>query len=95
MAKAQKGDFEPGHWPFQRRHDDQDSGADRCIGQSRALSAYARHRFDTVGVAPLIEGVEFGAFLADKAFDSNGIIADLDDRGAVVATELREPIVGG
>lgn len=29
------------------------------------------HRFDTVGVAPLIDGVEFGALLADKAFDSN------------------------
>jgi hypothetical protein len=28
------------------------------------------HRFDTVGVAPLIAGVEFGALLADKAFDS-------------------------
>lgn len=32
------------------------------------------HRFDTVGVAPLIEGVEFGALLADKAFDSNDIM---------------------
>ena len=28
-------------------------------------------RFDTVGVAPLIEGLEFGALIADKAFDSN------------------------
>jgi len=42
------------------------------------------HRFDTVGVAPLIAGVEFGALLADKAFDSNAIIADLDQRGAKV-----------
>lgn len=42
------------------------------------------HRFDTVGVAPLIDGVEFGALLADKAFDSNAIIADLDERGAKV-----------
>jgi len=42
------------------------------------------HRFDTVGVAPLIAGVEFGALLADKAFDSNVIIADLDQRGAKV-----------
>ena len=41
-------------------------------------------RFETVGVAPLIEGVEFGALLADKAFDSNAIIADLDERGAKV-----------
>ena len=27
-------------------------------------------RFDTIGVAPLIEGIEFGALIADKAFDS-------------------------
>jgi transposase len=40
------------------------------------------HRFDTVGVAPLIDGVAFGALIADMAFDSNTIIADLDQRGA-------------
>ena len=42
------------------------------------------HRFDTLGVAPLIQGIEFGALLGDKAFDSNAIIADLDERGAKV-----------
>jgi transposase len=41
-------------------------------------------RFDTVGVPPLIEGIDFGALIADKAFDSNRIIADLDERGAKV-----------
>ena len=41
-------------------------------------------RFDTVGIAPLLAGIEFGALLADKAFDSNAIIADLDQRGAKV-----------
>lgn len=40
------------------------------------------NRFDSVGVAPLIEGVEFGALLADKAFDNNDIIADLNEREA-------------
>ena len=42
------------------------------------------HRFDTVGVAPLIQNLEFGALLGDRAFDSNAIIADLDRRGAKV-----------
>jgi transposase len=42
------------------------------------------HRFDTVGVAPLIEGVSFRALIADKAFDSNAIIADLNARGAKI-----------
>ena len=41
-------------------------------------------RFDTIGVPPLIEGVEFGALIADKAFDSNDIIADLNQRGAKI-----------
>jgi transposase len=42
------------------------------------------HRFDTVGVAPLISGIEFGGLIADQAFDSNAIIAELDERGAKV-----------
>jgi transposase len=41
-------------------------------------------RFDTVGVAPLIKDVEFGGLIADKAFDANWIIADLNERGAKV-----------
>jgi transposase len=42
------------------------------------------HRFDTVGVAPLISGIEFGGLIADEAFDSNAIVAELDERGAKV-----------
>src|SRR6266700_73652 len=41
-------------------------------------------RFDTIGVPPLIAGIEFGAPIADKAFDSNDIIADLNQRGAKI-----------
>ena len=39
-------------------------------------------RHDTVGVAPLIEGVEFDALLGDKAFDADWIIEEIDERGA-------------
>ena len=42
------------------------------------------NRFDSIGVAPLIDGVAFGAFIADKAFDSNAIVADLNERGAKI-----------
>ena len=42
------------------------------------------HRFDTVGVPPLLAGISFGALIADKAFDSNSIIADLNERGAKI-----------
>jgi transposase len=41
-------------------------------------------RFDAVDVPPLIEGLSFAALIADKAFDSNAIIAELDARGAKV-----------
>ena len=40
------------------------------------------HRYDTIGVPPLLEGIDFAALIADKAFDSNAIIADLNTRGA-------------
>jgi transposase len=42
------------------------------------------HRFDTIGVPPLVHGLRFDALIADKAFDSNAIIADLNERGAKV-----------
>jgi transposase len=38
---------------------------------------------DLVGVKPLIQGVEFGMFLGDKAFDADWLRSELDDRGAV------------
>ena len=42
------------------------------------------NRFDTVGVPPLIKGIKFDAMLADKAFDSDWIIADMNERGAAI-----------
>jgi transposase len=42
------------------------------------------HRFDTVGVAPLIEDIDFGGLIADKAFDSDWILENLNERGAKV-----------
>lgn len=41
-------------------------------------------RFDTVGVPPLLDGIDFDGLIADKAFDSNSIIADLHERGAKI-----------
>jgi transposase len=46
-------------------------------------------RYDTVGVAPLIEGVQFDNLIADKAFDSNWIIAELNNRGAGIVISQR------
>jgi transposase len=55
-----------------------------ALGNLVRFTLLAGHRFDTVGVAPLIDGVEFGGLIADKAFDSDTIIAELNERGAKV-----------
>jgi transposase len=39
-------------------------------------------RHDTIGVAPLIEDIEFAALLADKAFDVDWLRENLNERGA-------------
>ena len=46
-------------------------------------------RYDTIGVAPLISDLEFGALLADKAFDANWIIDELNERGAKIVISQR------
>jgi len=47
------------------------------------------NRYDTVGVAPLINGMSFDALLADKAFDSNWIIDEMNERGATICISQR------
>ena len=56
----------------------------------------AGQRHDSKGVAPLIEGLTFGAFLGDKAFDSDKLRAELHERGAAAVIppkrNRKEPI---
>ena len=47
------------------------------------------NRYDTIGVAPLIKGISFDALLADKAFDCNWIIKDMNERGAKIVISQR------
>jgi transposase len=42
----------------------------------------AGQRHDSQGVAPLIAGLTFGAFLGDKAFDNDTLRAELHERSA-------------
>ena len=77
-VRAQKGDAEPGDRPLQGRHDDQNTRADRRARQSGSLRPAARPPFRYV------DGIAFGGLIADKAFDSNAIIADLNERGAKI-----------
>ena len=46
-------------------------------------------RHDTVGVPPLINGVDFDAFIADKVFDADWIIKELNQRGAKIVISQR------
>ena len=47
------------------------------------------NRYDTIGVAPLLKGITFDAILADKAFDANWIIDDMNERGAQIVISQR------
>jgi transposase len=47
------------------------------------------NRYDTVGVGPLIEGISFDALIADKAFDANWIIKEMNERGAQIVISQR------
>ena len=40
-------------------------------------------RHDSVGVEPLIKDIDFGALLADKAFDTNWLRTELNERGSI------------
>jgi hypothetical protein len=43
------------------------------------------------GVAPLIRDVSFGALMADKAFDANWLLEELDERGASAVIPPKSP----
>src|SRR4051812_44796260 len=72
--RRERRNAQSGHRAVPRRLDDRRAG--RCAGQSRAVCSAAGH--DNAGVAPLLTDLDFSALLADKAFDSDAIRADLD-----------------
>ena len=55
-----------------------------ALGNLVCFELLPGHRFDTAGVRPLLDGTDFDGLIADKAFDSDTIIADLDARGAKI-----------
>ena len=40
-------------------------------------------RHDSIGVEPLLDGVEVGALIGDKGFDNDWLRRELDERGAL------------
>jgi len=55
-----------------------------ALGNLVRFNLLPGQRYDTIGVAPLIKGVTFDGLIADKAFDTDAIIADLNERAAKV-----------
>lgn len=55
-----------------------------ALGNLVRFNLLPGHRYDTISVAPLIKGVAFDGLIADKAFDTDAIVADLNERGAKV-----------
>ena len=55
-----------------------------ALGNLVRFNLLPGQRYDTIGVAPLIKGVAFDGLIADKAFDTDAIIADLNERGAKI-----------
>ena len=55
-----------------------------ALGNLVRFNLLPGQRYDTIGVAPLIKGVTFDGLIADKAFDTDAIIADLNERGAKI-----------
>ena len=60
-----------------------------ALGNLVRFELLAGQRYDTVGVEPLIRGIDFGGLIADKAFDSNWIIEAMNERGAQIVISQR------
>ncbi len=54
-----------------------------ALGNLGRFDLLPGQRHDSVGVAPVLENLEFKALLADKAFDSNAIRTLVAERGAL------------
>ena len=54
-----------------------------ALGNLTRFMLLPGQRHDSLGVEPLIAGIDFDALLADKAFDIDWIRTELDDRDAL------------
>lgn len=55
-----------------------------ALGNLVGFELLPGQRYDTIGIEPLLSDVTFGGLIADKAFDSAAIVADLNERGAKI-----------
>ena len=60
-----------------------------ALGNPVGFELLPGQRHDTLGVAALIEGRTFGGLIADRAFDVNWIVEEMDLRGAEIVIAQR------
>ena len=60
-----------------------------ALGTLVCFHLLAGNRHDTLGVTPLIKGINFDAILVDTAFDANGRIEEMNERGAHIVLSHR------
>ena len=79
---AQKRDSASVHWLIPRRADHKDGEIGGELGTliGFGFPLLPGQTYSSKGVAPLLKTVAFGALLADKAFDTNGLVTKLDAR---------------
>lgn len=54
-----------------------------ALGNLVRFTLLPGQRHDSVGVEPLLHGIELGALIGDKAFDSDWLRAELNERGVL------------
>jgi transposase len=84
-GEAQGGDLAPGQRPIRGGTTTGIVAPTDALGDPVRLAPPPGRRLGTVGVPPLIGGSASGAPVADEAFDGDGTIAGLNERGAGVA----------
>jgi hypothetical protein len=52
-----------------------------ALGNFVRFTLWPGQRHDSVGVEPILQGIDFSALLAAKAFDSDALRLNLDQRG--------------
>lgn len=60
-----------------------------ALGNLERFLLLPEQAHDMKGVAPLIRGLSFDALRADKAFDADWLLQDLDQRGATAVIPLK------
>ncbi|MCY4316432.1 MAG: hypothetical protein OXC66_09995 [Roseovarius sp.] len=69
--------------------DEQDSGGHGRAWLSRALCSSSGQAHDISGMTDLLEGLEFGPLIGDRAFDADWLVDEVERRGSMAVIPSR------